>query len=121
MVIIQIFLQYLSLTRIDKNYFLFTIYNMQQLLENNINEFGNKLSEMTDDEQSKLLIKTKLNNLPYYEILIFILVLDINKIDFYIQDLITKFKIIDNEINREFIRNQIDNFIQIKNLFNQNE
>ena len=92
--------------------------NIEILLKNKIKELGEFLISICENDIKKQDIKDALIDLPSYKILLFISLLDLNKIENQINDLINLFQLNDNTENRDEIKKYIDYFIQVKEIIN---
>ena len=92
--------------------------NIEILLKNKIQELGEFLLSICENETKKQDIKNALIDLPSYKILLFISFLDLNKVNEQINDLINLFQLNDTSDNRLKIREYINYFIQVKDIIN---
>ena len=93
---------------------------LENILVNKIKEFGNFLITICNKEDKKKLINETLNNLPLYKIMIFVMLLDKEKIDTQINDFIILYSINDTLDNRQKIKEYLNYYIEVKNILNNN-
>ena len=87
--------------------------NIEILLKEKIQELGEFLISICDNDDKKIEIKEALINLPLYKILLFITFLDINKIDTQITEFVKIFCLNNTDDNREKIKEYLNYFLQI--------
>ncbi len=90
--------------------------NIELLLKDKIKNFGEFLISICKDETKIKDINDAIIDLPLYKILLFISFLDLNKIDYQINDFILLFKLEDNQENRNKIYENIKFFISVKDI-----
>ena len=90
--------------------------NIEIILKNKIQELGQFLISICDNEEKKQTIKETIIDIPSYKLLLFVSLLDPNRIDNQINDFINIFGIIDTKENRTVLKDKLDYFIQVKNI-----
>ena len=93
--------------------------SIETILRNKILELSDYLKSKCNNNEQIELITKKLDNLKYYEIMLFISFLNINKIDEYCNQFITTYKIVETEEIRNTIKDYIIYFISIKELISE--
>jgi len=93
--------------------------NIETILKQKIQDLGNYLISICEDENKKQDIRDSLIELPTYKILLFISFLDLDKIESQIDDFIKLFKLNNSNENRIEIKKYIDYFIEIKKILNE--
>ena len=86
------------------------------LLSEKINDFGQYLISNTNDTNKQNVIKNALIDLPSYKILLFISYLDSQKIESHINDFINLFGITSTDDTRNEIKKYLQYFFQIQNI-----
>ena len=94
--------------------------NIESILRNEILELSNYLKSKCNNNEQIELISHKLDNLKYYEIMLFISFLNINKVNEYCDQFIHTYQIVESEEIRDKIKNYIIYFISIKELISEN-
>ena len=89
--------------------------NIESILKEKILEFSSYLKEKCHNQDHVKQIDEKLNNLKFYEIMAFIMFLDENKLDTYINDLF-KYDIEDSQEVRDNIKNYLNYFLSVKQI-----
>ena len=92
---------------------------MEDLLSNKIYDFSNYIESICDNEEKKKDIKKALTDLPLYKIMLFINFLDKKQIDNQIDDFVKLFSLQNNQDNRNKIKEYIDYFIEVKDILNK--
>lgn len=92
---------------------------MEDLLKEKINKLAIFLIDNCKDDNKKLLIKQKLSNLQFFEIIMFIQFLDNNNLEKEINSFILLFSINDTEFVREELNKYLNYFMKIKNILNK--
>ena len=90
--------------------------NVENILRSKILELSDYLKSKCNNNEEIEQISDRLENLKYYEIMLFISFLNINKIDEYCNQFIQTYKIVETEEIREKIKDYIIYFITIKDL-----
>lgn len=90
--------------------------NVETILKTKILDLSNYLKSNCNNNEQIELITHKLDNLKYYEIMLFISFLNINKIDEYCNQFIQTYQIVETEEIRETIKDYIIYFLTIKDL-----
>jgi hypothetical protein len=93
--------------------------HIEILLKQKVQKLGEFLISICDDNLKKQNIIDSIIELPTYKILLFISFLDLNKVEDQIDDFIKMFKLIDTFENREFIKEYINYFIDVKKIINE--
>ena len=91
---------------------------IETILKEKISNLGSFLLSICNDKNKKKDIEKKLKKLPTYKILLFITLLDKNKIDYQINDFINIFSLNNTEENINKIKEYILYFIEIKEILN---
>ena len=86
------------------------------ILKDKIKELGQFLISICDNEEKKQTIKETIIDIPSYKLLLFVSLLDPNRIDNQINDFINIFNINDTTENRQVLKEKLDYFIQVKNI-----
>ena len=89
--------------------------DIEIILREKILEFSSFLISKCNNPDHVKLIEEKLNNLKFYEIMAFIVFLDENKLDSYINDLF-KYDIEDSQEIRDNIKNSLNYFLTVKQI-----
>jgi len=89
--------------------------NIESILKEKILEFSSYLKQKCNNQDHVKQIDEKLNNLKFYEIMAFIMFLDENKLDTYINDLF-KYDIEDSQEVRDNIKNYLNYFLSVKQI-----
>ena len=92
--------------------------NIETILKEKILEFSSYLKQKCNNPDHVKQIDEKLNNLKFYEIMAFIMFLDENKLDTYINDLF-KYDIEDSQEVRDNIKNYLNYFLSVKQIVNE--
>ena len=92
--------------------------NIESILKNKILELSDFLKSKCNHNEQIELITNKLDNLKYYEIMLFISFLNINKVNEYSNQFLHTYKIVETEEIRDTIKDYIIYFISIKELIN---
>ena len=93
--------------------------NIEILLRNKIQDLGNFLISICNNENKKKEINDTLISLPLYKILLFISILDKNKFNHQIDNFVKSFDLDNNENNREIIKEYLNYFINVKEILNE--
>ena len=93
--------------------------NIEILLRNKIQDLGNFLISICNNETKKKEINDTLIALPLYKILLFISILDKNKFNHQIDNFVKSFDLDNNENNREIIKEYLNYFINVKEILNE--
>jgi hypothetical protein len=93
--------------------------NIEIILKDKINELGEFLLSICENDSKKKDIRDTLIDVPTFKILMFISFINTNKINHQIDDFIILFNLKDSNENRDKIKEYIDYFIQIKNILNE--
>ena len=93
--------------------------NIEILLRNKIQDLGNFLISICNNETKKKEINDTLISLPLYKILLFISILDKNKFNHQIDNFVKSFDLDNNENNREIIKEYLNYFINVKEILNE--
>ena len=93
--------------------------SLETILRNKINELSDYLKSFSSNDDQIHLIQDKLNNLKYYEIMLFILSLKETEIDNYCNQFINTYKINETEQIRQTIKDYIIYFINVNNLLKE--
>ena len=86
------------------------------ILRDKIKDLGQFLISICDNEEKKQTIKETIIDIPSYKLLLFVSLLDPNRIDNQINDFINIFNINDTTENRSVLKDKLDYFIQVKNI-----
>uniref|UniRef100_A0A6C0EDE1 Uncharacterized protein n=1 Tax=viral metagenome TaxID=1070528 RepID=A0A6C0EDE1_9ZZZZ len=90
----------------------------ETILREKLLNFSSYLKEKCNNPDHVKQIDEKLNNLKFYEIMAFILFLDENKLDSYINDLYSLYNSLeDSQEVRDNIKENLNYFLKIKNIF----
>ena len=92
---------------------------LEQILKEKILNLSNFLKSKSDNETQNKLIDKKLNDLKFYEILLFISFLQKNQIDTYIEQFLNTYKIEDSDETRNTIKEYMSYFVEVKEIMNQ--
>ena len=96
------------------------INEIEQYIKNYIYEFSNYLISQCHNQDKINLIKDKIENMKFYEILLFISLLDKTRFDNIIDQFIKEYDINDtNEVRYEINNVYLCNFLQIKDIINK--
>ena len=93
---------------------------LELILKQKINELSDYLKSHCNNQDQLILIEDKLNNLKFYDIMLFILVLNENQIDTYINQFINSYQINETEEIKLTIKGYIEYFISVNKLLNEN-
>ena len=93
--------------------------SIETILRNKILELSDYLKSKCDNNKQIELITKKLENLKYYEIMIFISFLNVDKVNEYCDQFINTYKIDETEEIREKIKDYIIYFISIRDLISE--
>ena len=93
---------------------------LELILKNKINELSDFLKSHCNNEEQLNKIEQTLNNLKFYDIMLFILVINENDIDKYINQFIYGYQINETEEIRNTIKVYLEYFISINNLLKEN-
>ena len=93
--------------------------NIEILLRNKIQDLGNFLISICNNETKKKEINDTLISLPLYKILLFISILDKNKFNHQIDNFVKSFSLEDSDNNREIIKEYLNYFINVKEILNE--
>jgi len=93
--------------------------NIEILLRNKIQDLGNFLISICNNETKKQEINDTLISLPLYKILLFISILDKNKFNHQIDNFVKSFSLEDSDNNREIIKEYLNYFINVKEILNE--
>ena len=93
--------------------------NIEILLRNKIQDLGNFLITICNNENKKKEINDTLISLPLYKILLFISILDKNKFNHQIDNFVKSFDLEDSDNNREIIKEYLNYFINVKEILNE--
>ena len=93
--------------------------SLETILRNKINELSHYLKSFCNNDDQVNLIEHKLNNLKYYEIMLFILSLKESEIETYINQFINTYKIHETEQIRNTIKEYLQYFISVNNLLKE--
>jgi len=90
---------------------------LEILLKERIKEFGDYLIGITDNTETKQIIYDSLVDIPVYKLMLFIMLLDKNKIEAQIDDFIKIYKLNDiTSLQKIKIKNYLDYFISVKSI-----
>ena len=93
--------------------------SLENILRNKINELSDYLKSFCNNDEQIHLIQNKLQNLKYYEIMLFILSLKETEIEIYINQFIHTYQINETEEIRQTIKEYLIYFININNLLKE--
>ena len=93
--------------------------SLEQILREKINELSNYLKSFCNNQEQVNLIEHKLNNLKYYELMLFILSLKETEIETYINQFINTYQIHETEEIRKFIKDYLEYFISINEILKE--
>ncbi len=93
---------------------------MENILKEKINNLGNYLITICENENHKNLIKETLNDMPDYKIYFFLCLINKDNIDNQINDFVKLFGIRDNEETRKEIKKHLEWFLNVNNIINSN-
>ena len=93
--------------------------SLETILRNKINELSDYLKSFSSNDDQIHLIQDKLNNLKYYEIMLFILSLKETEIETYINQFINTYQINETEDIRDTIKEYLQYFISVNNLLKE--
>ena len=93
--------------------------SLETILRNKINELSNYLKSFCNNQEQVNLIDKKLNNLKYYELMLFILSLKETEIETYINQFINTYQIHETEDIRKFIKDYLEYFISINEILKE--
>ena len=95
--------------------------SIENILRDKINELSTYLISKCDNNDQIELITKKLNNLKYYEIMLFISFLNVDKVNEYCDQFINTYQIVETDDQiRETIKDYIIYFISIRDLISEN-
>ena len=93
--------------------------DLETILREKINELSNYLKSFCNNQEQVNLIEHKLNNLKYYELMLFILSLKETEIETYINQFINTYQIHETEEIRKFIKDYLEYFISINEILKE--
>ena len=87
------------------------------ILNNKIIQYGNFLISVCNDDNKKLFIQNKVNNLKSYDIMLMMIFYSLKEDkDTEIRNLMKEFSIIDNDDNFNEIKEQLNYFLNVYNI-----
>ena len=93
--------------------------SLEIILREKINELSDYLKSFSSNDDQIHLIQDKLNNLKYYEIMLFILSLKETEIETYTNQFIHTYQLIETEEIRQTIKQYLLYFININNILKE--
>ena len=93
--------------------------DLETILREKINELSHYLKSFCNNDDQIQLLEHKLNNLKYYELMLFILSLKETDIELYINQFINTYQIHETEEIRRFIKDYLEYFISINNVLKE--
>ena len=96
------------------------VETIENILKDKILELSHFLKSKCNNNEQLELITNKLDSLKYYEIMLFVSFLNINRINEYCDQFIHTYKINETPEIREKINDYLIYFISIKELMNEN-
>lgn len=94
-----------------------SINEIKEILFNRITEFKKLIISYCDDEENKNKIENVFKDIWFTKIMMFIILINCNKMDEQINEFIEKFKLVNNEEWQTKIKEYYNYFLEVKTIF----